>query len=156
MNDCSTCIRNGSIKEKSNLAPVVSVGPLEHLQVDLVDLLSYAEKNDRYCYILTLIDVFSRYVWVISLKDKEDSTIHTELVNIFKNFGPSTKLQADNGSEFITTILKNTCNIFKIKLFHGRARHPQSQEKIERFNQTLGRHLMKMLWDEITEVQGYR
>ncbi|KAF0526616.1 retrotransposon nucleocapsid protein [Gigaspora margarita] len=53
-------------------------------------------------YVLTLIDIFSRYVWAISLKDKEGNTIHGELVNIFKNFGPPTKLQADNRSEFIT------------------------------------------------------
>ncbi|KAF0433767.1 SCAN domain-containing protein 3-like [Gigaspora margarita] len=152
VNNCSTCIRNRSIKEKSDFTSVVSVGPLEHLQVNLVDLLSYAEKNDRYCYILTLIDVFSCYIWAIPLKDKESSTIHTELVNIFKNFGPPTKLQSDKGSEFITNILKNTCNIFKIKLIHDRARHPQSQGKIEKFNQMLGRHLTKMLWDEITKA----
>ncbi|CAG8555296.1 5552_t:CDS:1, partial [Cetraspora pellucida] len=97
VNDCSTCIRNGSIKEKSDLTPVVSGGLLEHLQIDLVDLLSYAKKNDGYSYVLTLINVFSRYVWAIPLKDKEGSTVHSELVNIFKNFGPPSKLQADNG-----------------------------------------------------------
>ncbi|CAG8694317.1 10055_t:CDS:2, partial [Gigaspora rosea] len=78
----------------SDLVPVVSSGPLEHLQVDLVDLLSHAEHNDGYSYVLTLIDIFSCYVWAIPLKDKEENTIHGELVNIFKNFGPPTKLQA--------------------------------------------------------------
>ncbi|KAF0443718.1 SCAN domain-containing protein 3-like [Gigaspora margarita] len=102
MNECSTCIRNGSIKEKSDLVPVMSSGPLEHFQVDLVDLQSYAEHNDGYSYILTLINIFSYYIWTISLKDKERNMIHGELVNIFKNFGPPTKLQADNKSKFIT------------------------------------------------------
>ncbi|KAF0407994.1 SCAN domain-containing protein 3-like [Gigaspora margarita] len=134
----------------------VENGPLEHLQVDLVDLLSYAEYNDGYSYVLTLIDIFSHYVWAIPLKDKEGNTIHGELVNIFKNFGPPTKLQADNRSEFITSVLKKTCNAFEIKLVHGHARHPQSQGKIERFNQTLSRHLTKMMWDEISGSQGYR
>ncbi|CAG8652642.1 5580_t:CDS:1, partial [Cetraspora pellucida] len=97
VNDCSTCIQNGSIKEKSDLTPVVSGSLLEHLQIDLVDLLFYAEKNDRYSYVLMLIDIFSYYVWAIPLKDKEGSTVHSELVNIFKNFGLSSKLQADNG-----------------------------------------------------------
>ncbi|KAF0484541.1 hypothetical protein F8M41_022958 [Gigaspora margarita] len=59
--------------------PVVSDGPLEHLQVNLVNLLSYAEHDNGYSYVLMLIDVFSRYVWAISLKDKEESTIHSEL-----------------------------------------------------------------------------
>ncbi|KAF0543998.1 SCAN domain-containing protein 3-like [Gigaspora margarita] len=129
--------------------------PLEHLQVNLVDLLSYAKHNDRYSYVLTLIDVFSWYVWAIPLKDKEGSTIHSELVNIFKNFGSPAKLPADNRSEFITSILKNTCNVFKIKLVYGHTRHPQSQGKIERFNQRLGRHLTKMIWCEVPKVQDY-
>ncbi|CAG8797001.1 36931_t:CDS:2, partial [Racocetra persica] len=96
------------------------------------------------------------HLQAIPLKDKEGNTIHRELVNFFKNFGPPTKLQADNRFEFITSILKKTCNAFEIKLVHGRARHPQSQGKIERFNQTLGRHLTKMMWDEVSESQGYR
>ncbi|KAF0525115.1 SCAN domain-containing protein 3-like [Gigaspora margarita] len=134
VNACPTCIQNGSIKEKSDLEPVVSDGPLEHLQVDLVDLLSYAEHNDRYSYVLTLIDIFSRYVWAIPLKDKKESTIHSELVNVFKNFGPPAKLQADNRSKFRTKVLKSMCDAFKIKLVHSRVRYPQSQGKIERFN----------------------
>ena len=44
----------------------------------------------------------------------------------------------------------------QIQLIHGRVRHPQTQGKIERFNQTLGRHLTKMLWDEVSQTQGYR
>lgn len=154
--NCPTCIRNTSIKEKTDITPVVSDGPLQHVQIDLVDFLSYAEHNDGYSYVLTMIDVFSRYVWAIPICDKEGSTIHTELLKFFMNFGPVTKLQADNGSEFITTVLKHTCEVFGTKLVHGRARHPQSQGKIERFNQTLGRHLTKMMWDEVEKVQGYR
>ncbi|CAG8825682.1 9923_t:CDS:2, partial [Gigaspora margarita] len=130
-----------SIKEKSDLVSVVSSGPLEHLQVNLVDLLLYAEHNDGYSYVLTLID--------------EGNMIHGELVNIFKNFGPPTKLQADNGSKFITSVLKKTCNAFEIKLVHGRARHPQSQGKIERFNQILSWHLTKIMWDKVSGSQGY-
>ncbi|CAG8842993.1 29802_t:CDS:2, partial [Gigaspora margarita] len=108
-----------ALLEKFHVAPVVFDSPLEHLQVDLVNLLLYAEHNDGYSYVLTLIDIFSRYVWAISLKDKEGSTIHSKL------------------------------------LVHGRTRHPQSQEKIERFSQTLGRHLTKIMWDEVFEVQAF-
>jgi len=64
-----------------------------------------------------MIDVFSRYVWTIPLKDKESSTIHKELVKIFENFGLPNILQADNGSEFITDVLKRTCKAFKVFIF---------------------------------------
>lgn len=115
--NCPTCIRNTSIKEKTDLTPVVANGPLEHIQIDLVDFLSFAEHNDGYSYVLTMIDVFSRYVWAIPLKNKEGGTIHNELVNVFTSFGPPNKLQADNGSEFITDILKRTCKTLEVFIF---------------------------------------
>jgi hypothetical protein len=43
-----------------------------------------------------------------------------------------------------------------MKIVYGRTYHPQSQGKIERFNQTLGQHLTKMLWNEVNKVQGYQ
>ncbi|CAG8694639.1 9033_t:CDS:2, partial [Ambispora gerdemannii] len=79
-------------------------------------------------YVLTMIDVFSRYVWVIPLYDKGGDTIHWELVKIFTIVGPPNKLQVDNESEFITDT----------QLIHDHMRHSQSQGKIERFNQMLG------------------
>ncbi|HXF28581.1 MAG TPA: integrase zinc binding domain-containing protein, partial [Chlamydiales bacterium] len=53
--NCPTCIRNSSIKEKIDITPVVADGPLDRIQVDLVDLLFYARQNDGYTYILTMI-----------------------------------------------------------------------------------------------------
>ena len=115
---CPTCIRNVSIKEKTDITPVIASTPLERLQIDLVDLLSFAEYNDGYSYILTMVDVFSRYAWVIPLKDKEGRTINKKLVGHFSTFGPPTELQSDNGSEFITEVLKKTCETLKVS-FHN-------------------------------------
>ncbi|CAG8473704.1 11816_t:CDS:2 [Paraglomus brasilianum] len=77
--------------------PIIASAPLERLQMDLVDLLSFAEHNDGYSYILTMVDVFSHYVWVIPLKDKEESMINKKLARHFSMFGPPTELQSDNG-----------------------------------------------------------
>ncbi|CAG8679693.1 2752_t:CDS:1, partial [Paraglomus brasilianum] len=56
---CPTCIRNVSIKEKNDITPTIASAPLERLQMDLVNLLSFAEHNDGYSYILTMTHVTS-------------------------------------------------------------------------------------------------
>lgn len=38
--------------------------------VDLIDIQHYANDNDDYKYIVTVIDVFSKYGWMKVLKHK--------------------------------------------------------------------------------------
>ena len=44
---------------------------------DLADmqLISHINKGLRFCYGYFIIDIYSKYAWVISLKDKEGITI---------------------------------------------------------------------------------
>ena len=49
----------------------VNVGGIYHVwQADLVDMQAYASKNEGYRYILTVIDVFSKYGWAEAIKTK--------------------------------------------------------------------------------------
>ena len=38
---------------------------------DLVDMQPYSRWNKGYKYLLTVLDVFSKYAWVIPIKDKK-------------------------------------------------------------------------------------
>jgi hypothetical protein len=46
------------------------VGRLVKWQMDLVDMQKYSSENDGVRYLLTIVDVFSKYAHVIPLKDK--------------------------------------------------------------------------------------
>ena len=48
--------------------------------VDLVDMQSLSKYNKRIKYLLCAIDLFSKYAWVIPLKDKKGASI----VNAFQ------------------------------------------------------------------------
>ena len=39
-------------------------------QADLADLSKLSKCNDKHGYLLCIIDVFSKYAWVIPIKDK--------------------------------------------------------------------------------------
>ena len=46
----------------------------EIFAADLVEMQKFAKLNKGYRYLLTCIDIFSKYSWVIPLKDKKGFT----------------------------------------------------------------------------------
>ena len=91
-------------------------------------------------YILTIIDVFSKYAWAIPIKKKTGEEITKAFKNIFKNRYPK-KLQTDKGLEFIN---KNTKALFKeydINWFS--TENETKAQVVERFNRTLKSKMFK-------------
>ena len=70
-------------------------------QMDLADMQSMQKFNDGYRYLLVCIDVFSKYAWVVPLKNKTGPS----LVNAFKVTLSSgrkpEKIMTDQGTEFL-------------------------------------------------------
>jgi len=92
--------------------------------------------DQGYKYILTVIDVFSKYAWAIPLKNKQSLTVIDAFEKIIKDSGRTPiKLWTDAGSEFINKQFKKFLIDTKIELYHtfneGKA------VVIERFNRTL-------------------
>jgi transposase InsO family protein len=154
VNKCSACAINTSIKEKTDMTPVVSTEPWAHLQIDLIDFHEFVDENDGYAWLLTCVCTFSKFLVAVPMKNKEAATVAKHLINdVFKIPGPPQILQSDNGKEFVAEVVKNVCNILNIKIRHGRPRHPQSQGQVERLNQTIGRGFTKLLWDNNNQLQ---
>ena len=51
--------------------------------VDLADMQSLSRYNKGFKYLLCAIDLFSKYAWVISIKDKKGTSIVNALKNKF-------------------------------------------------------------------------
>ena len=110
------------------------------LQIDLVDLHMDAVvyKGVRYHYILTAMDVFSRFTWLRALKKKTSRAVAHELGIIFYAYGLPGIVQHDQGSEFRGEVEK-LLQQFGIKQIVSSAYHPQSQGKVERMHRVLRR-----------------
>ena len=78
--------------------------------VDLVDVSNLAKHNDGIRYLLIAIDVFSRYLWDKTLKNKSHQSIIKSLQNIFRKGRSPKELRTDKGSEWknkrVKTFLK--------------------------------------------------
>ena len=54
------------------------------LEADLADMQSIIKSNKRYIFVLCVIGIFSKYAWVVPLKDKKGSTISNAFQSILK------------------------------------------------------------------------
>ncbi len=118
-------------------------------QIDLCDMRNFQKENDNYCYILTIIDVFSKQAWAIKLKNKKGDTILEELKNILKERKPK-RIHADQGTEFFNKDCINYLNKNGIKLYYTNSE--MKAQVVERFNRTL----KEKMWRYFTYVGNQR
>lgn len=109
-------------------------------QADLVDMQNYKFHNRQFNYILTVIDIFSKFAWAIPIRKKTGEEIKNAFVSLFKERIPS-KIQTDKGLEFIN---KTTQNLFKKHQVHWFSTENETKAQVvERFNRTLKSKMWK-------------
>ena len=145
---------NQKFRNKPELKPVVSNFVFERIQVDLIDMRREIVRSGKrdYRYILSVIDVFSRYVFLRPLKRKKSKYVAKELKKLFSVHGYPKILQSDRGTEFkgqVLSLLKK----HGTKVITSRAYHPQSQGKCERLNKTVKTKLRYLA--NISRRKGY-
>ena len=63
---------------------VVMKGLNETWQVDLIDMQKYAKINRNYKYILTIIDILSKFAYTVPLKTKTEKEVANAFSSILK------------------------------------------------------------------------
>ena len=102
---------------------------------DLADMSYTKAENDGYIYILSVIDVGSRYGWAVPVLNKKASTIASEIAKITtKDKREPKKVWADEGKEFSS---------LPYTVYHT---HGNSKAAIvERFNKTIKTWLLQRM-----------
>ena len=87
-------------KRKNYLRRKIIVNHIDEIfAADLVEMQKFSKINKGYRYLLTCIDIFSKYAFVIPLKDKKGITIKNALQKISNERKPKF-FWTDNGKEF--------------------------------------------------------
>ena len=130
--------KHKSRRKKFKRAQTIVYGPNHTLQCDLIDYKELKHSNPR--YILTCIDIFSRYAHVRVLKSKTGPLTADALRDIFETMiSPPAFLGHDRGSEFLNPEVKDLCNSYNIKQI--KLKYGPKAAVAERFNLTLKRKL---------------
>lgn len=112
-------------------------------QGDLADMSNLIKFNDKNRYLLCLIDVFSKYAWVVPIKDKSGKSLVKAFKKVLKTSDRIPKsLQTDKGTEFKNRQFQKFLKSKKIHFFT--TENPETKASIvERFQRTLKGRMWK-------------
>jgi transposase InsO family protein len=150
--ECSTYHRGKP--KKQGLLQVTEVGePFERISIDLTG--PHPTSRSGNMYILTVIDLFTKWAEAIPLRNKEAATVARALFDVvISRFGIPLQLLSDNGKEFENSLLSELCRLLNIDKLRTTAYRPSANGGIERFHRTLNAMLAKVVsdcqrdWDE--------
>jgi transposase InsO family protein len=111
-------------------------------QADLVDLGKLASYNKGFKYLLTCIDVLSRYAWIVPLKNKTGKTLKEAFQVIFKSGRQPIRLQTDKGTEFTNRVFQKFLKENDVHFFTTYNEETKASI-VERFNRTLKTKMWK-------------
>ena len=141
--NCLTCpqLKNASSKHQTPpLQPLSSLQsyPGDMMQLDIVGPL----KSPVYKFVLTGIDVFSKYLFAAPMTNASADTVARELTKMFfmHSYVPK-RILSDLGSVFTSKLIHELTGLLNIKIGHATLKHPQTIGLVERSHGALKRIL---------------
>ena len=115
-----------------------------------MDISSLARFNKGYKFLLTCIDVFSKFAWVIPLKNKSGKSLVNGFQIILDTGRSPEKLQTDKATEFLNC---NFQSFLKEKNIHFFTTNSELKASVvEHFNRTLKTCMWKYFTSKNTRV----
>jgi len=114
-------------------------------QADIVEMHPYSRFNKGYHYILTVIDVLSKYAWAVPLKSKSGSETANAISEIIWKSGTSESKNLQIGyigKEFYNADVQRLVN--KLGINHYSTYSVMKASVVEQFNRTLKNDMWKM------------
>ena len=134
---CDTCKKFNKNTHKQALyhsRPVISE-PYDEIALDIIGPLPRSKKGYRFA--LTAICMASRWPEVYSLNNTEAESIVNALVEFISRNGIPSKILTDQGTQFTSGIMAQTCQALGITHIKTVPYRPQGNGIIERFHGTL-------------------
>ena len=111
---------------------------------DLADMQAFTKFNRGIKYLLAVIDVFSKYGYLLPLKDKTGKSVASALKTIFKERKPE-KMWVDKGKEFYNKDVKELIELYSTE-------NEEKSSVVERWIRTMKEKMWKCFTDNNTSV----
>ena len=98
-----------------------------------IDFHGKMRPSNGYYWILTIIDLLTKWFIAVPLKDATADQVARALIdNVITQFGLPKAILSDLGSQFQSKVMKAFADMFQIERFKTTAYRPQSSGSIER------------------------
>ena len=154
-NHISACIKYKQFNKTAHkqapfhTRPVITE-PYDEIALDIIGPLPRSKQGYRFA--LTAICMASRWPEVYPLKNTEAESIANALIEFLSTNGIPSKILTDQGSQFMSKIMTQTCQILGITHITTVPYRPQGNGVLERFHGTLKPILAKTSSDHIDWV----
>ena len=111
---------------------------------DLADMQALSKENEGVNFLLLVIDTFSKYGWIVPLKNKKAQTIVKALKEIFKESGRRPdKLWTDKGTDFFNKDVRDLVYLYATE-------NEEKSSIAERWIRTMKEKMFKYFTDNNT------
>jgi transposase InsO family protein len=106
------------IRYKFKRSRIITTGIDNMWDMDLAEFQQIASSNDGVRYLLIVIDIFSRYLFVRPLKTKSAIDVTEAVMSVFADGRKPKKLRSDQGAEFNNARMKRSTVEVGVRHFH--------------------------------------
>ena len=119
---------------------VIVGGMHDQWQADLIDMSAYSKENNNVKFLLTVIDVFSKFAWVRPLQSKFGKEVAEPFDSIISPKCKPMAIQTDKGREFLNSKVQDLFKRYGIK--HFTSENAETKASVcERFNRSIQRKI---------------
>lgn len=103
---------------------------------DLVDMQAFADDNDGVKYLLTVIDVLSKYGWIVPMKQKTGLATANAFKSILSRGRKPKLVWVDKGKEFYNKDVRSLVQLYSTE-------NEEKSSVVERWNRTMKERMFK-------------
>lgn len=143
LNNQASYSLNKNVMRTFHRGRVLVTGIDDQWDADLISLIPYGNYNDGHEYILCVIDIFSRYAWVIPMKTKTTKETCNSFKQIVQQGRKPRRLRTDAGAEFKGGTFKKCMQ--DLDIHHFFTHNEKQANYVERFIQTLKKKIFRFM-----------
>ena len=146
--------KSRQFKKYSSFNSYVARKPLQELQIDIGDFTKSADVNDGFRYMFLAVDIFSKYIHCVPVKDKEPPESIRAFKEVANVIGVPENIMSDREGAWESTEFIKLLNEHKIKHITSSSPPPFSERAVQEIKNMIhtrleGLEKSRETWTEI-------